>query len=191
MPSERESAIHFKWFRNETDSLSSILQLTKNMLTSILNAHLDFFSCNWVVFARSDQKCLPRMNKICQKRKFYYVFTKYNLKYFWIKCKLIINIVDIISCKFKFFEDYQCFKWFKTQDLNPRFKTMDLGNWKKEPFFTVQSQIEYTGCERYWRPFFEPKINLHKIFKNNNRLMKLSEIVYLYLDFTFSRWNRL
>jgi hypothetical protein len=35
--------------------------------------------------------------------------------------------------------------------------------------------------------FFDPKINLHKIFKNNNRLMKLSEIVYLYLDFTFSR----
>jgi hypothetical protein len=51
--------------------------------------------------------------------------------------------------------------------------------------------FQYTGCERYWRPFFEPKINLHKIFKNNNRLMKLSEIVYLYLDFTFSRWNRL
>jgi hypothetical protein len=44
-----------------------------------------------------------------------------------------------------------------------------------------------TGCERYCRPFFEPKINLHKIFKNNNRLMKFSQIVYLYLDFTFSR----
>jgi hypothetical protein len=29
-------------------------------------------------------------------------------------------------------------------------------------------------------------VNLHKTFKNNNRLMKLSGIVYLYLDFTFS-----
>jgi len=45
---------------------------------------------------------------------------------------------------------------------------------------------DYTGCERYCCPFFEPNINLHKIFKNSNRLMKLSEIVYLYLDITFS-----
>ncbi len=35
-------------------------------------------------------------------------------------------------------------------------------------------------------PVFETNINLHKIFKNNNSLMKLSGIVYLYLDFTFS-----
>jgi hypothetical protein len=48
-----------------------------------------------------------------------------------------------------------------------------------------------TGCERYWRPFFEININLHKIFKNNNSLMKLSGIVYLHLNFTFSGWNRL
>ncbi len=47
--------------------------------------------------------------------------------------------------------------------------------------------VQGASAERYWRPFFDPKINLHKIFKNNNRLMKLSEIVYLYLDFTFSR----
>jgi hypothetical protein len=37
----------------------------------------------------------------------------------------------------------------------------------------------YTGCERYCRPFFDPNINLHKTFKNNNSLMKLSGIVYL------------
>ncbi len=49
----------------------------------------------------------------------------------------------------------------------------------------------YTGCERYWRPFCDTNINLHKIFKNNNRLMKFSGIVYQYLDFTFSGWNRL
>ncbi len=48
-----------------------------------------------------------------------------------------------------------------------------------------------TGCERYWRPFFDANINLHKTFKNDNRLMKLSGIVYLYLDFTFRGWNRL
>ncbi len=29
-------------------------------------------------------------------------------------------------------------------------------------------------------------LHLHKTFKNNNRLMKLSGIVYSYLDFTFS-----
>ncbi len=39
----------------------------------------------------------------------------------------------------------------------------------------------YTGCERYWRPFFETNINLHKIFKNNNSLIKLLGIVYLYV----------
>jgi hypothetical protein len=45
----------------------------------------------------------------------------------------------------------------------------------------------HTGCERYCRPFCDTIINLHKIFKNYNRLMKFSGIVYLYLDFTFSR----
>jgi hypothetical protein len=35
-------------------------------------------------------------------------------------------------------------------------------------------------------PVFEPNINLHKTFKNNNSLMKLSGIVNLKLDFTFS-----
>jgi hypothetical protein len=35
-------------------------------------------------------------------------------------------------------------------------------------------------------PVFETNINLHKIFKNNNSLMKLSGMAYLYLDFTFS-----
>ncbi len=49
----------------------------------------------------------------------------------------------------------------------------------------------HTGCERYWRPFCDTNVNLHKIFKNSNRLMKFSGIIYLYLDFTFSGWNRL
>ncbi len=46
--------------------------------------------------------------------------------------------------------------------------------------------LKYTGCERYCRPFYGTNINLHKIFKNNNRSMNFSGIVYLYLDFTFS-----
>ncbi len=33
--SERESAIHFYWFRNEADSFSSMLQLAKFMFTPI------------------------------------------------------------------------------------------------------------------------------------------------------------
>jgi hypothetical protein len=37
--SERESAIHFYWFRNKADSFSSMLQLTKNMFTPIKNSH--------------------------------------------------------------------------------------------------------------------------------------------------------
>ncbi len=67
--------------------------------------------------------------------------------------------------------------------------------WKNFSFERFWSRLgfkeEYTGCERYWRPFCEINTNLHKIFKNNNRLMKFSGIVYLYLDFTFSGWNRL
>ena len=58
------------------------------------------------------------------------------------------------------------------------------------PHWSVEHlETENTGCERYWRPFCDTNINLHKIFKNNNRLMKFSGIVYLYLDFTFSGWN--
>jgi hypothetical protein len=34
-------------------------------------------------------------------------------------------------------------------------------------------------CERYWRLFFETNMNLHKIFKNNNSLIKRSGIVHL------------
>ena len=58
------------------------------------------------------------------------------------------------------------------------------------PHWSVEHlETENTGCERYWRPFCDTNKNLHKIFKNNNRLMKFSGIVYLYLDFTFSGWN--
>jgi len=35
MLSERESANHFYWFRNEADSFRSLLQHTKNMFTPI------------------------------------------------------------------------------------------------------------------------------------------------------------
>ncbi len=71
-----------------------------------------------------------------------------------------------------------------------RFRRSFRGIYKLTTFGDSQL-LPYTGCERYWRPFFDTNINLHKTFKNNYRLMKLSGIVYLYLDFTFSRWNRL
>ncbi len=66
-----------------------------------------------------------------------------------------------------------------------------LVNFEEKPTFRVWWLFIDTGCDRYCRPFCDTNINLHKIFKNNNRLMKFSGIVYLYLDFTFSGWNRL
>jgi hypothetical protein len=36
--------------------------ITKHIFTPIENSYLDFFSSNWVVFASSDRKFLPRMD---------------------------------------------------------------------------------------------------------------------------------
>ncbi len=57
----------------------------------------------------------------------------------------------------------------------------------KEQYDRWGQWCQYTGCERYCRPFLDTNINLHKIFENNNSLIKLSGIVYLYIDLTFSR----
>jgi hypothetical protein len=53
------------------------------------------------------------------------------------------------------------------------------------PFFIVVAQLCLQGASGIDARFFDTNINLHKTFKNKNRLMKLSGIVYLYLDFTF------
>jgi hypothetical protein len=59
---------------------------------------LDFFFRNRAISASSGRKFLPGMNNTCQERE-------YNTKKILIKLKLIINIVEIIACRFKFFED--------------------------------------------------------------------------------------
>jgi hypothetical protein len=77
---------------------------------------VDFFSSNWDIFARSGQKLLPGMNNTCQERE------EYNTKFFLIKLKVIVNIVEIIACRFKFFEDpISMFSLISTQEV-----TMDF-----------------------------------------------------------------
>ncbi len=53
MLSERESAIHFYWFRNEADSFRSLLKTYQKYVHTNLQ---DFFSNNWDIFARSGQE---------------------------------------------------------------------------------------------------------------------------------------
>ncbi len=77
--------------------------------------------------------------------------------------------------------------WPGRQSLEYSRSILDNFFYKSEMY--ILTYIQCTGCQRYCRLFCDTNINLHKIFKNNNRLMKFSGIVYLYLDFTFSGWN--
>jgi hypothetical protein len=52
--------------------------------------------------------------------------------------------------------------------------------------YTDNRIIDIQGGSGIDARFCDRNVNPHKIFKNNNRLMKFSGIVYLYLDFTFS-----
>ncbi len=92
-------------------------------------------------------------------------------------------------CFRKVFCDFGLFPQATFREKNSAMRTR---NFFFTPGLHLQRKFQLcTGCERCWRPFFDTNINLHKTFKNNNRLMKLSGIVYFYLDFTFGGWNRL